>query len=81
MQQIIHPEIIRILYPFFRDAFDLYYVPSAETLQLYLERIAEGKDRILQKISKYNTKLLDMTKITSVDAVRKAEHKALMSHE
>ena len=53
--------------PFFKDAFDLKYVPAAETLRLYLEKISEGKDRVLQKISECNTKLLNMTKITPIE--------------
>ena len=53
--QLVHPEILRIMYglfvqgrnsfeeiklfrydPFFKQAFDLKYVPAAETLRLYL---------------------------------------------
>ena len=35
---------------FFRQSFGLSYVPAAETLRLYLEEIAEGKDHVLKKI-------------------------------
>ena len=34
--------------PFFKQAFDLKYVPAAETLRLYPEKIAEAKDCVLQ---------------------------------
>jgi hypothetical protein len=62
-RQLVHPEILRIMYglfvqgrssfeeiklfrfdPFFKQAFDLKYVPAAETLRLYLEKITEAKD-------------------------------------
>lgn len=52
--------------PFFRAAFDLSYVPAAETLRLYLEKIAEGKDYVLQKISECNVNLLNRTVISPV---------------
>ena len=45
--------------PFFKTAFDLAYVPAAETLRLYLEKIAEGKTNVLPKISDCNVNLLN----------------------
>ena len=53
--------------PFFKQTFDLAYVPAAETLRIYLERIAKGKDSVLQKISECNVNLLNMTRITPVE--------------
>ena len=53
--------------PFFKQAFDLKYVPAAETLRLYLEKIAEGKDFVLQKISECNINLLNRTTISPVE--------------
>jgi len=53
--------------PFFKQAFDLAFVPAAETLRLYLEKIAEGKDFVLQKISECNVNLLNRTTISPVE--------------
>lgn len=53
--------------PFFKQAFDLAYVPAAETLRLYLEKIAEGKDYVLNKISECNINLLNLAKITPIE--------------
>jgi hypothetical protein len=53
--------------PFFRKAFDLRYVPAAETLRLYLEKIAEAGDSVLQKISGCNINLLNRTTISPVE--------------
>jgi Transposase DDE domain group 1 len=52
--------------PFFKQAFDLSYVPAAETLRLYLEKIAEGKDLVLQKISECNIRLLQNATFTPI---------------
>lgn len=57
--------------PFFKQAFGLAYVPAAETVRLYLERIAEEKDRVLQKISECNVNLLTRTTITPVEVSRR----------
>lgn len=54
--------------PFFKQAFDLKYVPAAETLRLYLEKIAEAKDYVLQKISECNVNLLNRATISPVEA-------------
>ncbi len=53
--------------PFFKKAFGLKYVPAAETLRLYLERIAEAKDSILPRISGCNVNLLSLATITPVE--------------
>ncbi len=53
--------------PFFKQAFDLKYVPAAETLRLYLEKIAEAKDYALEKISACNVNLLNQVIITPVE--------------
>jgi len=53
--------------PFFKQAFDLKYVPAAETLRLYLEKIAIAKDYVLQKISECNVNLLNRVTITPVE--------------
>jgi len=53
--------------PFFKKAFDLKYVPAAETLRLYLEKIAEAKDSVLEKISGCNVNLLNMVTISPIE--------------
>jgi len=53
--------------PFFRAAFDLKYVPAAETLRLYLENIAEVGDYVLGKISECNVTLLNLATISPVE--------------
>ncbi len=53
--------------PFFKQAFDLKYVPAAETLRLYLEKIAAGKDFVQQKISECNVNLLNLATISPVE--------------
>jgi len=52
--------------PFFKKAFDLAFVPAKETLRLYLERIAEEGDFVLERISDCNVNLLKMTTITPI---------------
>lgn len=52
---------------FFKNAFDLSYVPAAETLRLYLERITERKEYVNQRITACNVNLLNRTTITPVD--------------
>jgi len=54
--------------PFFKTAFNLQYVPAAETLRLYLEKIAKAKDYVLQKITECNGNLLKMAAVTPVEA-------------
>jgi len=54
--------------PFFKQAFDLKYVPAAETLRLYLEKISEAKDYVLGKISGCNVNLLNLATISPVEA-------------
>lgn len=53
--------------PFFKQAFDLKYVPAAETLRLYLEKIAEARDYVLQKISECNINLLNRAAISPIE--------------
>ena len=53
--------------PFFKQAFDLKYVPATETLRLYLEKIAESKDYVLDKISGCNVNLLNKTIISPIE--------------
>ncbi|MCF6335219.1 MAG: hypothetical protein L3J12_05730 [Spirochaetales bacterium] len=53
--------------PFFKQAFNLAYVPAAETLRLYLEKIAEAKDCVLEKISGCNVNLLNMVTISPIE--------------
>lgn len=53
--------------PFFKQAFDLKYVPATETLRLYLEKIAEARNYVLQKISGCNINLLNRTIISPVE--------------
>ena len=84
--QLVHPEILRIMYglfvqgrtsfeeiklfrfdPFFKEAFDLKYVPAAETLRLYLEKIAKAGDYVLKKISECNINLLNRTTISPIE--------------
>ncbi len=54
--------------PFFKQAFDLKYVPAAKTLRLYLEKISEAKDYVLRKISDCNVNLLNLATISPVEA-------------
>jgi len=84
--QLVHPEIPRIMYglfvqgrnsfeeiklfrsdPFFKKAFNLAYVPAAETLRLYLEKISEARDYVLGKISDCNVNLLNLATISPVE--------------
>jgi hypothetical protein len=53
--------------PFFKQAFNLQFVPAAETLRLYLEKIAKEKNYVLQKITECNVNLLNKTTITPVE--------------
>jgi len=53
---------------FFKKAFNLAYVPAAETLRLYLEEISEAKDYVLGKISACNVNLLNLATISPVEA-------------
>lgn len=54
--------------PFFKQAFNLKYVPAPETLRLYLEKISEWKVYVLNKISECNLNLLNQAIISSVEA-------------
>jgi len=82
-KQLIHPEMLRVMYglfvqgrssyeeiklfrhdPFFKKAFDLEYVPAKETLRLYLEKVAEGGDSVLEKITDCNVNLLNFATFT-----------------
>ena len=53
--------------PFFKQAFDLKYVPAAETLRLYLQKIADAGDYVLEKISECNVNLLNRATISPVE--------------
>ena len=83
--QLIHPEMLRVMYglfvqgrssyeeiklfrndPFFKQSFDLAFVPAAETLRLYLEIVAERKNNALAKISECNINLLKSALLTPV---------------
>ena len=89
-EQLIHPEILRIMYglfiqgrssfeeiklfrfdPFFKQAFDLKYVPAAETLRLYLEKIAETRNYVLEKISGCNINLLTQATISPIEVAER----------
>lgn len=50
----------------FKRALGLAYVPAAETLRLYTEKVAQSKNYALRKIRRANTALLQKTTLTPI---------------
>ena len=51
----------------FKQSLNLSYVPAAETLRLYTEKVAESKKYAMEKLQKANSALLKKSSITAIE--------------
>ncbi|MBF9018030.1 IS1380 family transposase [Oceanispirochaeta sp. M2] len=52
---------------FFRDSFDLKYVPAKETVRLYLEKMIPEKSLVNMEIEKSSIELLKSSQLTTIE--------------